>query len=544
MSGKHSQTSEKLIEAKIPGEETGIEIKKTLCAVCGFQCAIDAYVKDGRLIKVEGTEDNPVNKGTLCSKGAANRQWIYSPERLQTPLMRTGERGDGAYAPISWEEALDRIASRLLKIKAETGPESVVFFAGYPKVMRPFLKRLAHTFGSPNYCTESSVCYLGANLAGIMNYGYELGPVGGAEVKNTQCILNWSTNPFYSSAPSGVHFLNALERGAKLIEVGPLKTPLSERADIHLRLRPGTSGALALGMAHVIIEEGLYDREFVENWTLGFDEYRAYAQEFTPETVERITGVPKEKIIAAARLYATTKPAAIATSSNTTVHHTNGVQNHRALTALIGLTGNFDRPGGNHPVPTSYYARATGLKHREHEFEQTRPWEEMAPRIGQEQHPVWCKVYLPGAGHGPARFRSKAQALSHPSRSGFRSQPPHVARIGFHEGKPEEARFLRQCGPFPDRIGKTGRYRPAGLQLLRTERAVHQPLALRLLDGTGHPACGPVAAGCGYCRGSGQAAHPGRRADRPGTRGLHGLDLCPCGGHDRRTQKASRAACS
>ena len=419
MNGKHSQTSEKLFEAKIPGEETGIEIKKTLCSVCGFQCAIDAYVKDGRLIKVEGTEENPVNKGTLCSKGAANRQWIYSPERLQTPLIRTGERGDGSYAPISWGEALDRIASRLLKIKAESGPESVVFFAGYPKVMRPFLKRLAHTFGSPNYCTESSVCFLGANLAGIMNYGYELGPVGGAEVKNAQCILNWSTNPFYSSAPSAVNFINALERGAKLIEVGPLKSPLSQRADIHLRLRPGTSGALALGMAHVIIEEGLYDREFVENRTLGFDEYRAYAQEFAPETAERITGVPKDKIIKAARLYATTKPAAIATSSNTTVHHTNGVQNHRAITALIGLTGNFDRPGGNHTVPTSYYARATGLKHRGHEFEQTRPWTEMAPRIGQEQHPVWCKV------------TSQAQAMVLPFQIQSAKPYPIRAVLGF-----------------------------------------------------------------------------------------------------------------
>ena len=210
--------------------------------------------------------------------------------------------------------------------------------------------------------------------------------------------------------PQAVNFLDALERGAKLIEVGPLKSPLSERADIHLRLRPGTSGALALGMAHVIIEEGLYDREFVENWTLGFDEYRAYAQEFTPEAAERITGVPKDKIIKAARLYATTKPAAIVTSSNTTVHHTNGVQNHRALTALIGLTGNFDRPGGNHIVPTSYYARATGLKHRGHEFEQTRPWDGDGPpdRSGAASRVVQGDI--PGAGHGPAAIRFKAQS--------------------------------------------------------------------------------------------------------------------------------------
>ncbi len=139
MSRSSSLDSEQLVQAKIPGEETGIEVKKTICVVCGFQCAIDAYVKDGRLIKVEGTEANPVNRGRLCVKGAANRQWIYNPERIQTPLVRTGERGQGAFRPISWEEAFDRIASRLLEIKAESGPESVVFFAGYPKVMRPFL---------------------------------------------------------------------------------------------------------------------------------------------------------------------------------------------------------------------------------------------------------------------------------------------------------------------------------------------------------------------------------------------------------------------
>jgi anaerobic selenocysteine-containing dehydrogenase len=407
------------VEAKIPGIDTGIEIKKTLCVVCGNQCGIDAYVKGGRLIKVEGTQENPVNQGKLCVKGAANRQWIYNPDRIQTPLIRTGERGDGQYAPISWEEALDRIASHLSEIKAQSGPESVVFYAGFPKVMRPFLKRLAHGFGSPNYCTESSTCSVAPNMSGKLNFGYELGAMGGAQVMAASCILNWATDPLNSSAPSGVHFLNALDRGTKLIDVGPLKSLLSERADIHLRLRPGTSGALALGMARVIIEEGLYDRDFVKNWTLGFDEYRAYAKTFTPEVVEGITGVAKEKIIAAARLYATAKPATITTSSNTTTHHTNGVQNHRAITALIGLTGNFDRLGGNLIIPRSYFLRATGLSHRGHEFEQVRPWEKMAPRIGQEQYPVWC------------RLTSQAQAMDLPDQIQNAEPYPIRAVLGF-----------------------------------------------------------------------------------------------------------------
>jgi anaerobic selenocysteine-containing dehydrogenase len=379
---------QRLAKAKIPGPETGIEVKKTLCSICGVQCGIDAYVKDGHLLKVEGTKENPSNKGVLCAKGAANTQWVYNPDRLKMPLLRTGEKGSGQFTPISWDEALSRIASRLNEIKKGSGPESVVFFTGYPKWLRPFLKRLAHSFGSPNYCTESSTCFLATTLANRLTYGCS----AGADFGGTTCIINWSSNPYSSSAPMAGFFQNALERGVKFIDVGPLSTPLSRQATIHLRMRPGTSGALALGLANVIIEEGLYDREFVENWTLGFDEYREYAARFTPDAAERITGVPAEKIFAAARLYATSKPAAMVTSASATVHHTNGVQNHRAITALVGLTGNFDRRGGSHLVATSYYHRPTGLKQREEEFEQCRPWNEMAPRIGQDNFPVWCDL--------------------------------------------------------------------------------------------------------------------------------------------------------
>lgn len=380
--------SQRLTEAKIPGPITGIEIKKSTCSVCGVQCGIDAYVRDGRLIKVEGTQENPLNRGILCVKGAANRQWVYNRERLTTPRLRKGAKGSGELVPVSWDDALDRIATNLNRIKKESGAESVVFFTGYPKWLRPFLKRLAHSFGSPNYCTESSTCFLATALANRLNYGYAAGP----DLKGTRCILNWSGNPFYSAAPMAGAFLRAAEQGVKIIDVGPLITPLSRKADIHLRLRPGTSGALALGMANVIIEEGLYDREFVENWTLGFEDYRAYATRFSPDVASSITGIPAEKIIAAARLYATSKPAAMFNSASVTVHHTNGVQNHRAITALVGLTGNFDRPGGSHVVATSYYHRPTGLENREDEFEQPRPWETMAPRIGQERFPVWCQL--------------------------------------------------------------------------------------------------------------------------------------------------------
>jgi anaerobic selenocysteine-containing dehydrogenase len=392
------QVNDGLSRGKVPGAETGIEVRKTICSICNplSHCGIDAYVKNGVVVKVEGSKENPHSGGTLCSKGNANRQYIYHKDRIRTPLIRKGppEGTPGypasrEYVPISWEEALDFIASRLLKIKEESGPESIVFYAGYPKWMRPFLKHLAHSFGSPNYCTESSTCFRASFMGAALNYG----AMGPADVARSKCLLVWSSNPFYSNTTLARGILDARERGLRIIEVGPLITPLTAHTDIHLRIRPGTSGALALAMANVIIGEGLYDREFVQNYTLGFEEYCAYVAQFTPGAAEEITDVRADQIIEAARLYAATKPACMMNSASPTTHHTNGVQNHRAIVALVGLTGNYDVPGGNPLVPPAYlYQASGGLVTREPEFEQPRPWEEMAPRVGQDQYPAWCRL--------------------------------------------------------------------------------------------------------------------------------------------------------
>ena len=371
-----------------PGDRGGVEIRKTLCGICTTGCGVDAVVQDGRLIRVKGSPEHPVNRGLLCGKGHTGLNWVYHPERIRSPLLRTGEKGGRDFVPVGWDEALDMISERLLRIREDAGPESVVFFVGYPKWLRPFLKRLAHGFGSPNYCSESSTCFFATVMANRLNYGTEVW----SDLRNARCIVNWSTNPYHGSPQRVKAWRKMLDRGVKLIDVGPFKTPLARKADIHLRLRPGTDGALALSMAHVMIEEGLYDREFVENWTQGFESFRAYAAGFSPSVAEGITRVPAASIAAAARLYATTRPAAVNCSASVTVHHTNGVQNHRAITALAGLTGNFDRKGGNRVIPSTYYHAPTGLVSREHDFEQVRPWEEMAPRIGADRFPVWSSL--------------------------------------------------------------------------------------------------------------------------------------------------------
>jgi anaerobic selenocysteine-containing dehydrogenase len=382
---------ERMTKSKIPGATTGIEVRKSVCTVCDpvTQCGLDCYVKDGRIIKVEGTLENPQNAGTLCAKGAAQRQWVYHEERLRTPLKRVGPRGSGQMVPISWSEALDTIAGKLLRIKAESGPQSVVFYCGYPKHPRPFLSRLATLYGSPNYCTESSACATAAGMAWRSIYGQGTAP----DIANTKCIFALGRNPFHAGTPQSRHLLDAGDRGVKFIVADPRVTPLASMADIHLQLRPGTDGALALAMANFIISEGLYDREFVSAWSRGFDEFRRYAAEFTLERAEEITGVPAAKIREAALLYATSKPAAMMPSSSPVVHHVNGVQYERATLILVGLTGNFDIPGGNVAVSPSWlHVSGAGFTTREHEFELPRPWSELPPRLGQTRFPVWTEM--------------------------------------------------------------------------------------------------------------------------------------------------------
>lgn len=376
---------------KVPGPGSGIEIKKSVCTICDpeAQCGLDLYVRDGRIIKVEGSKENPHNQGTLCAKGAALRQYIYHEDRIRTPLKRVGPRGSGTLVPISWDEALDTIAAKLLACKETHGPQSVVFSSGYSFWYRDFLYRMASVFGSPNVVTEAGVCHFTMVIAQLLTCGIPAGP----DVRNAKCLLVWTTNPFHSRTGRVRHILDAKERGLKIIAVDVRRSPMTAHADIHLQPKPGTDGALALAMAHVIVEENLYDREFVETHTHGFQEYRDYLREFSPARGEAITGVPAAKITAAARLYAESTPAAIMPGSSPIIHHTNGLQSYRAIFSLMGLTGNYDVAGGNFAEPLSYLYEPGGFMTREQEFRHATPLPELAPRIGEDTYPVWMQFF-------------------------------------------------------------------------------------------------------------------------------------------------------
>jgi len=380
----------KLIKGKIPCKETGIEVKKSICAICdpSCQCGLDLYVKDGKIIKVEGMLEHAYSRGTMCSKGAALRQYVYHQDRLQTPLRRVGKKGEGKFERISWDEAYKTITEKLLEAKKTLGPESVVFFCGFTKWMRHYVNRMAMIYGSPNYCTESSTC----NRAMLMSWELIYGVVANPDIKNTNCLVVWSTNPMHTTTTMAESLFDKKDAGMKLIVVDPRLTPTAAIADIHLRLRPGTDGALALGMANVMISEGLYDKEFIEKHSHGFKEYKEYIKDFTPEKASQLTGVPAEKIIEAARMYATVKPAAFIASSSPNVHHTNGIQSYRAAMMLVGLTGNFDVPGGNVAIKPSYTNIASNFDTNYKSFSLPKPWSVLKPRIGFEQHPVWSQL--------------------------------------------------------------------------------------------------------------------------------------------------------
>lgn len=427
-----------LLKHKIPCAETGIEIKKTICSICesdGTSCGINAYIKDDRVIKVEGNPDFLPTHGSLCSKGQANRQYIYNKERVLTPMKRVGPRGSDDFEAITWDEAHAIIKENLLKIKKEYGAESVVFGGGFTKWLRPFTQRLALSFGSPNFCTESSTCFFATAFASMLTYGSWF---GGPDIGNTDCLLIWTLNFSHTYTPMAQVILERKRQGMQTIEVGPMDTPFTRHADIHLPIRPGTDGALALGFAHVIINEDLYDHEFIENYTHGFEEFRQYVQEFTPERVQEITGAPAQDVAAAARMYAKANKAALLWSASPTVHHTNGLQNHRAIISLVGMTGNWDNEGGNIYLDEAWLHVGSTLPTNQEKLVGLERIKDLATPIGHDKFPLWNP------------FIGEAQTTRIPFQIESGSPYPIKAMVGFGYNK----RMWPGCDYFIEQIKK------------------------------------------------------------------------------------------
>lgn len=340
-------TAKELMEAKIPSEETGITVKTGICGFCGGNCFLDVYEKDGKVIKVEGNKTMPGANGRICVKGAAMKQALYSPKRLLYPMKRIGARGSEEFERITWDEAFTLISEKLNESKEKYGAESSLFYVGHPKWFRYQATELANAFGTPNFGTESSSCAYAVMLANQCIYGNGVRFLP-PDLKNCKTLVLWGVNSAYSnSVQPWAGIMKAKDRGVKLIVIDPRCTPTTEMADIHLRPMPGTDGALALGIARVIITENLQDQEYIDQYTTGYEEYKKYVMEFMPEYVEELTGVPKEDMIRAAKMMAENAPFPIMLSASPLVHNINGVQNVRAINLLLALTGSYGVPGGS-----------------------------------------------------------------------------------------------------------------------------------------------------------------------------------------------------
>ena len=319
-------------------------VVKSHCRMCHGGCGVLVYVKDGKIAKIAGDPDCPINHGTLCSKGIGASQLVYHPDRLTYPVRRVGSKGSGKWERISWDEALDAIAEKILNYKESFGAESIVMGYGTGRENEAVIYRFANLLGSPNTLTAGHFCYGPRIATTIITCGTN--PIVDYE-NNPRCIMVWGNNLVISNPDcyKGEPFSSALDAGAKLIAVDPRLTRIAARADIWLPLRPGTDTALALGMCNVIVQEELYDKEFVENYVHGWNAFVRRVNQYPLKKVEEITWVPKEKIQEAARLFATTKPAAIQWGV-AIEQQVNCADNNRALLALMGITGNIDVQGG------------------------------------------------------------------------------------------------------------------------------------------------------------------------------------------------------
>jgi anaerobic selenocysteine-containing dehydrogenase len=328
-------------------------IVKTYCARMDHGgCGILAHVENGRITKIEGDPDSPLNRGTICAKGLAQIEKLNHPDRLKYPMKRTGERGEGKWNRISWDEALGTIAEKISEIIKGDGPRTISFAQGTPKGLELFLLiRLANLLNIPNISTTGNVCHMPRETASTLTCGFF--PIPDYDYPPA-CVVVWGSNLFQTNEEGilGSQLKRALDQGAKLIVIDPRKTAIASKADLWLQPRPGTDLALALGILRVIIEKDLYEKDFVEGWTKGFPELKEHLQQYPLEKVSEITWISKEKIIEVAHLFSQTKPACIQWG-NALEHNPKSFQCARALLILMAITGNLDVPGGNvnRPAP-------------------------------------------------------------------------------------------------------------------------------------------------------------------------------------------------
>ncbi|WP_419061099.1 molybdopterin-dependent oxidoreductase [Ellagibacter isourolithinifaciens] len=362
---------------------------------CHDGCGVLLYTdKDGKLVKVEGDPENPYNKGRLCVRCLDVPEVTYNKDRLLYPMKRDPkDRGKDKWERISWDEAIDLVADTFLDIKEKYGAEAVVFGQGTGRDIAAYITRLCWSFGSPNYVLFLSgcACYL-PRVAGMAATAGSFWVADcsqqftdrydNPEYRIPETMFIWGNYPLRANSDGfyGHWVVDLMKRGMEVVMIDPKVTWLSAHSRLHLRVRPGCDAALALGFLNVIINEDLYDHEFVEKWTYGFDQLRERVQEYPPAKVAEITWIPEEKIVEAARILANSKPCTM--QWGVAVDMTKeALPASQAIAACFQITGNVDVPGGIIAPPEILnYAGGWGRE--------LCPEETWVKRIGLDAYPL------------------------------------------------------------------------------------------------------------------------------------------------------------
>ena len=368
-------------------------IEDGICGICPAGCWVRTHHQDGKLTRVEPLPDHPL--GMICTIGRHSPQVVYDPDRLQTPLRRTGPKGSYELEPISWDDAFEEIVRRLQQIKAEHGAEATAIYTGRGSfdmalcdLFQPAdaavssASSVLFPFGSPNTLGVGALCYVSfAVIAPHVTLGEMLITMD-TDLAQSELIVIWGANPATDSPPTAHHqIVAARKRGAEVVAIDPRRNGTARQVEAEwVPIRPGTDGALALGMIEVLIEEELYDFDFVERWTVGFEELRSLTQHYRPEVVEEITSVPAATVRHLARRLAAARGACPVMYTGLE-YSDSGVQAIRAVLTLFALAGHLDVPGG------------LLIRMKRGQFPQNRRHLVANPNIrralGRDRHPVY-----------------------------------------------------------------------------------------------------------------------------------------------------------
>jgi len=355
---------------------------KTVCpyasSLCPCRDGVVIKLENGKIVGIDGDKDHPISKGYICPKGRYSWEFVYHPDRFKQPMLKA----ISGWKEISWEDALDTAAERLGEVKQRYGPLSFCaanVFSGLSPVLL-----FSHTMGSPNTMHNLDLCQGPHIISDRITFGHVLSIYHGAQdFHNSKCIMLVGTDLANSTGGHWQDILYAQKNGAKLIVVDPRRCESAKHADIWLQIRPGTDGALALGLLNIIINEGLYDKDFVENYCVGFDQLHKHVQQYTPKKVAEITSLSEEQIVHVARTIGNSKPISYR-GNNGLTQQVNSTQASRTFSILIAITGSIDVPGGN-LIPSS-----TGLDTGTQLLKSTRlPREVEEQRLGAKSFPLW-----------------------------------------------------------------------------------------------------------------------------------------------------------